>query len=572
MEGDEYRQELAPLRTELCTPLILAGAGVSVDPPSGAPTGLALTDQLLTQLAPDDISLRLLRQYAFPTRFFPSKRQAFLRFEHIVQTLQDAVDPTMTLLTTIFDELPPNDCHRSLASLIERGWPVVTTNFDGCIETALGPTQYVHEVASLTSWQEDPGARRLPMLGKLHGSLRDREGRVIGHTVRATVPAVLGGHAFRTLEAENAGAALTFLQAALSARSLIVVGYSGLDDFDIVPILRECGYPHRVVWISHREASSVRIERLDDWQRRLALAGCFLAREEELLYSLALTAGNPANVIRLLGPSRDILRELADPGRDSRPTAGKPTATAQAPRRDVRLGSIQRWLAAAVLFRRVDDVPAMIRCYRKQLTEDDADPLTRHRAFYNLAEAHLRLDQLTEAVGAATEARKLSVELADPWRSDLTTLLYARVLSFGQAAERKTSVSFFAEVARNCFDYVMAREGLEVSPDEWRRCVERREAYEYAELNRLDQSVWAGYLPPREAFVQSAPLRQMLMVSRNVAVECQLDAAQVTWAASDAGRATEEHWTQMQMIERRVADLHLPPGLLADYVRRLRRS
>lgn len=79
---------LASLFQPDCKLCVLAGSGVSVDPPSSLPTGLAFTTHLLSDLLPAELHDRI------PGLIDAEADGHFLRFEHLMLHVQ-SLDPLL---------------------------------------------------------------------------------------------------------------------------------------------------------------------------------------------------------------------------------------------------------------------------------------------------------------------------------------------------------------------------------------------------------------------------------------------------------------------------------------------
>src|SRR5882672_3057921 len=108
----------------------LVGSGVSVDPPSGLPTGYAFTKILLANLLPEELQTRIPRLLDLEVN---DKR--FLRFEKLMQLVQ-VFDADLRVLDPVGRCNRPNANHVALARLIRSGHSVFTTNFDSLVEYA----------------------------------------------------------------------------------------------------------------------------------------------------------------------------------------------------------------------------------------------------------------------------------------------------------------------------------------------------------------------------------------------------------------------------------------------------
>lgn len=225
----------------------LAGAGISHSPPSNLPLAGDLISAILGNLRHESRFLaglfpseqKFLRLFANPTRHE-------LRFEALLQVLLDTMGDL-----SILDYLrkgSANGNHRLLALSCQHKCPVITTNFDELIEGAMSGRGGVRIVAC----EEDIGpflreslARR-PLLFKIHGTISRPA------TLKATLKQVgASGMAFMWERRKG-----QLFEKIMRQRHLIVLGYSGLDDFDIVAKLDIIDSTKEVLWVLHDAESS----------------------------------------------------------------------------------------------------------------------------------------------------------------------------------------------------------------------------------------------------------------------------------------------------------------------------
>lgn len=248
-------QSLLP--SQLC---ILAGAGISLPPPSSFPIAAPVLQHILRDLA---------RGYAATDAYLstldvppvkPHMKWEYLRFEFIMDRLA-SYDPKESFLRALYSrpDARPNSYHIWLAKMLSLGANVITTNFDLMIENALESLEIPQAVRPVVlntddecdqynrSTDADPPAGP-GVLQKLHGS--------VNNAMAARFPQLVGSRG-EGPRYETAGT-LMF------KRTLLVLGYSGGDDFDVMPML---GYMYdnnaqTIIWIEH--AASATPQRISD--------------------------------------------------------------------------------------------------------------------------------------------------------------------------------------------------------------------------------------------------------------------------------------------------------------------
>ncbi|MFX0093070.1 MAG: tetratricopeptide repeat protein [Candidatus Hodarchaeota archaeon] len=233
----------------------LAGSGISLDAPSCLPTGYQFTRAVLERMIPEEERAQVL-ELMNPEREGMKDPGDFLRFEKLMGYLQKWFDSQLNVLDGYADCKTVNPNHLALALLLVQGCPVFTTNFDSLIEQALIELKIPHKciwpVISKEDWQSKAKPDQYSV-HKLHGSLNDiRTGKDSRESLQATLEQITQekGEDFQ-LEAWKRHVFEQILQ----QFDLIVIGYSGLDDFDVLPTLRTITSPKRVLWITHADYS-----------------------------------------------------------------------------------------------------------------------------------------------------------------------------------------------------------------------------------------------------------------------------------------------------------------------------
>lgn len=210
---------------------VLAGAGVSCGWPSNLPTAGPIIDCLMEALSPQQGA----RPKAPP-------------FELAMEFLARSTGGDVSFLRFLGQCRSPNTLHHFLAACVINGHPVITANFDGLIEEALR-RRGVRPTVVATTARFRNALRRPPRfpVWKIHGSFEDEGRRDISDSIRATLTAVTqSGLGF-----EWEPARLRLLHKLLSGRVLLVLGYSGSDDLDILPALLATSGFAGIVWIRH---------------------------------------------------------------------------------------------------------------------------------------------------------------------------------------------------------------------------------------------------------------------------------------------------------------------------------
>jgi tetratricopeptide (TPR) repeat protein len=223
----------------------LVGAGISTDPPSNVPSARMFVSNLFKQYAPEEEFENLLNLEG-------------LRYELVVEEIQKLFDKDLKFLNYLDLVKDPNLNHLFLAKMIELQHAVITTNFDYLIEFALKqclvdkPFLQAKMVAIITKSDYDTNTTIAMPVVKIHGSKKDMiKTRSTIDSLVTTISA-LGKNREKGKTFALEPYKKKFLDSFLLTRQiLIVMGYSGSDDFDIGPFLKELPYIKRLIWIDH---------------------------------------------------------------------------------------------------------------------------------------------------------------------------------------------------------------------------------------------------------------------------------------------------------------------------------
>jgi hypothetical protein len=292
---------------------ILVGAGVSVSPPSALPSAASF--------------LRAFYRAALPSSCDPEvflSAAADLRFEAVVDVVQQRFDRDLEILD-LYASRQPNRNHLRLDRLARRGALILTTNFDSLIESeAPGLPRYRLRLFDRDFNRSFPAADE-PELWHLHGALVDAR---TGESTRGSITASIHD-CWRSRDLfERDGAKARALTLALAARDLLVLGYSGADDYDIAPALEQIASPRRLIWVQHTPSDGqvfrndgvtpLWIDRLPDgtsWYRAPAAnsLAAMIAKRTRDAAEVFLLAADTDDVLSMF--ANDIYRTAAE--RDS---------------------------------------------------------------------------------------------------------------------------------------------------------------------------------------------------------------------------------------------------------------
>jgi tetratricopeptide (TPR) repeat protein len=228
----------------------LVGAGISMDPPSSVPSARMFVNEIFKYYAPEE-EIEALSSLET------------LRYEFLVEKIQNLFDKELKFLDYLSDVKEPNVIHLFLANMIMRYNYVITTNFDYLIERALKKKLEVfpsfhqfHKKVMVIITKDDYQKNvnfQFPII-KIHGSKWDiLKGRLTKDSLVTTISA-LGrerekGETFAIEPYKK-----PLINEVMNGRDLVIMGYSGSDDFDISPMLQELSNMKRIIWIEHDQS------------------------------------------------------------------------------------------------------------------------------------------------------------------------------------------------------------------------------------------------------------------------------------------------------------------------------
>lgn len=222
----------------------LAGAGISTGHPSNLPTARTFLHTLFSELGKRN------KHSNIPLYFIEelNRENERLRFESIISRFQNFFDVELTLLECFAECSSPNFLHFFLAYMASMGHTIITTNFDILIEIALEQLGLSYsQVIDEKDYESDPTNIRIY---KLHGSFLRRKNKTSIDS-RNTICASLEQVGKQGLGLVLSPHKRNFLSGTIQSKDLFVIGYSGSDDFDIMPLVERIPSNKKLIWLDH---------------------------------------------------------------------------------------------------------------------------------------------------------------------------------------------------------------------------------------------------------------------------------------------------------------------------------
>ncbi|MHA1270286.1 MAG: SIR2 family protein [Candidatus Helarchaeota archaeon] len=236
----------------------LVGAGISMNPPSNIPSARQIARILIETCTPNEEAPKILKLEA-------------LRYELIIEGIQRFFDNELKIFNFFDKILQPNIIHYFLANILIQGKYVVTTNFDYLIEQALIESveekNLIIPIITKDDFQKyiDPESiiksGKYPVY-KIHGSKRNI---ITGEKTASSIITTLsdlgkGREKGQTFSIEQYKKPA--MSALMKGRILVVIGYSGADDFDIGPTIREFPKLKKLIWIKHSYSDEIKVNKI----------------------------------------------------------------------------------------------------------------------------------------------------------------------------------------------------------------------------------------------------------------------------------------------------------------------
>ncbi len=226
-----------------CGPVALfVGSGVSRDTPSCLPTGNVLRDRLFDATA---------AQREIPPHLLEGARGIVgrCRPEALLYIMEEWGGANWKKALEFMLSAPPNANHKIISSLAEakKVQIVLTTNFDCLVESAMSERVRFRQVASVEDFDSYSEQESSIAILKMHGSLADGKGNPTHETLLGSLVDV----ANRMTPGFTARKA-SVLEEILRTHVVIFLGYSGRDEFDILPVIEQAS-AKQIIWVTHRE-------------------------------------------------------------------------------------------------------------------------------------------------------------------------------------------------------------------------------------------------------------------------------------------------------------------------------
>jgi len=227
--------------------VFLVGSGVSIEEPSLLVSAQTAMKHIINYICAETEIEELLELDE-------------LKFENLIQILNNQLDPNLKILDYYGLCEKPNFQHFYLAEMIKEGNTVFTTNFDSLIEQALLHLDIEKESIlpiiteiDYNNFQQNEKILQnglFPVI-KLHGSLKNIISNQDTKDYLINLMNKIGSQKLEVNLLQLEPFKQNLIEKLLFNKILIVIGYSGLNDVDVIPILKKINNFRKIFWINH---------------------------------------------------------------------------------------------------------------------------------------------------------------------------------------------------------------------------------------------------------------------------------------------------------------------------------
>lgn len=285
--------------------VFLVGAGISMGAPTYIPSAPQFVKILLETYAPKEA-----------VEILSNLKQ--MRYELMVDKIEQFFDKNLKFMDFFEMIKYPNSNHYFLAAAILSQHSVITTNFDYMIERAmmkLLPPEKHQDITPIITRENfesitDPSqllnTGKFPLY-KIHGSCKNIiTGKDTKDSLITTIRSLGVGKDSNIFSLEPYKRRV--FTKILESTTLIVMGYSGSDDFDISPTLRQIPNLKKVIWIDHKnyKISVVRILKQEE-----GLQKDYAQKTDKILAEIS--SRYDFDVYRIKGNTQEFFSEVLIP-------------------------------------------------------------------------------------------------------------------------------------------------------------------------------------------------------------------------------------------------------------------
>jgi len=243
----EILENFIPQKLNPNNTIILCGAGISMNAPTSLPTVYKFLEDIIRFCCEDSAAAAEIYNAVKTSNI--NYKSVSPRFEVLIEYIKNAFDENLEI-ANVFSSKTFNETHLFIAELLSLGASVITTNFDCCIENACEFNKIKYSKYIFTGQHHD--LPKLPSLHKsiikIHGSIEQSNRGLLVMTLSALSKTKNGFNGFSDWK--------NYFLKLCENKTALILGYSGSDDFDITPLLKEAKF-RKCFWYSFNYSKEI---------------------------------------------------------------------------------------------------------------------------------------------------------------------------------------------------------------------------------------------------------------------------------------------------------------------------
>ncbi|MFW9873163.1 MAG: tetratricopeptide repeat protein [Candidatus Thorarchaeota archaeon] len=341
----------------------LVGAGCSVDPPSCQPDSKPMMDAIIDcTCAKSEIG--------------KIKELEELKFETLLEILRNTIDPNLKLLDFYGLCETPNIHHYFLVEMLNKGNFVITTNFDTLIENALKqigtPKKEIALIIKPSDYKELSIKNPLELIQKgkkviykIHGSLRN-----VFKPKEDTKKLLVESLPMKEVQLYKSRS----LNKVFKGRTLVIMGYSGYNDFDIIPLLKTTDAIKNIIWINHikddTSKGNIRLDSSTKFNSKLVEKTINLDKVDRILLDISNANIVNGNIYRIDTNTSKLINKIltVDPSITHKNFIYRPIDWIKSQKLIKELNIFDNFIIPQLIYHYQNQIEDALRCFDNILT------------------------------------------------------------------------------------------------------------------------------------------------------------------------------------------------------------
>ena len=225
--------------------VFLCGAGISYDYPTNLPTVAKFVIRALEACNTSPLPISAVKNVL-------STGAVSYRFEVLINEIRKLNDPELRV-AQVFNTKNYNEIHDFLGQMVINGASIVTTNFDNCIENSIKDISRISRIVYTGNDLSNSDFATTQNIVKIHGSNPFDETTDASNLVITIKELAKTNNGFERLPNWN-----KYIYKLLENKTVVVIGYSGSDEFDVMPVLQNASVK-RYIWLEYNSKDTLPI-------------------------------------------------------------------------------------------------------------------------------------------------------------------------------------------------------------------------------------------------------------------------------------------------------------------------